>query len=134
MNRILINALLLISLSSSLCAQDQPDSVKASAGGRTDTMFVIPAGPVAGAFTPSCRMQVVDTVAGWAKIQVEGWVPVSRVMDRFETASNYYLSNSVAPTAEKAAKTRCVAITTKGSQCKRAAKSGTQYCWQHQAK
>lgn len=28
-------------------------------------------------------------------------------------------------------KTRCIAITQKGTQCKRNAKSGSYYCWQH---
>jgi hypothetical protein len=134
MIRSLLCALLLISLSSSLSAEDITDSLRADNVNRIDTMFVIPAGPVAGTFTPDCRMQVVDTVAGWAKIQVEGWVPVGRVMNRIENANNYYTSSSVAPTAEKIARQRCIAITAKGTQCKRAAKPGSQYCWQHQAK
>jgi hypothetical protein len=134
MIRSLLCALLLISLGSGLHAEGLVDTLKAAEVGRIDTMFVIPAGPVAGSFTSDCRMQVVDTVAGWAKIQVEGWVPVGRVMNRFESANNYYISSSIAPSAEKAARQRCIAITTKGSQCKRAAKLGSQYCWQHQAK
>jgi hypothetical protein len=134
MIRYLLYALLLISLGSGLHAEDLVDSLKTTGIGRIDTMFVIPAGPVAGSFTPDCRMQVLDTVAGWARIQVEGWVQVGRIMNRLESVNSYSLSNSIAPSAEKPAKQRCVAITTKGTQCKRAAKAGSQYCWQHQAK
>ena len=134
MFRAIICALLLVTLGSGLYAEDLTDSLETSGVGRMDTMFVIPAGPVAGSFTPDCRMQVVDTVAGWARIQVEGWVPVGLVMNRFESVNNYYLSSSVAPSAEKPVRQRCAAITAKGTQCKRAAMPGSQYCWQHQAK
>ena len=59
-------------------AQSPPDTIKLPA----DTIFVIPAGPVAGTFTPAARLSITDTVAGWAKIQVEGWVPIRAVADR----------------------------------------------------
>ncbi|MBU0507213.1 hypothetical protein KKH27_00055 [bacterium] len=105
-----------------------PDSLPRIA----DTMYVIPAGPVAGAFTPHCRLSVLDTVAGWAKIQVEGWVPVGAVADRL--ANGHSHQNPLlapAPATPSPLRTQCAAITKKGTRCKRLAQPGSQYCWQH---
>lgn len=94
-----------------------------------DTIYVIPAGPVAGGFTQDSRIQVIDTIAGWARVQIEGWTPVSSV--RWTSASS--LSGSVAMNEAGLSKqtTQCTAITKKGTRCKRAAKPGTSRCWQH---
>lgn len=132
MYRFLICSLLLISAGSGLFAEETSDSLKAEAVQRIDTMYVIPAGPVAGAFSSDCRMQVVDTVAGWAKVQVEGWVPVGLVMDRFDNANTYNSFNNTAPTADKAVRQQCTAITKKGTRCSRMAQLGSDRCWQHQ--
>jgi hypothetical protein len=132
MYRLLIYSLFLISTGSAPLAGEIADSLLVEKAQRTDTMYVIPAGPVAGSFTTDCRMQVVDTVAGWAKVQVEGWVPVGLVMDRIESVNNYNSSNNIATPADKVVKQRCAAITKKGTRCSRAAQSGSKYCWQHQ--
>lgn len=39
---------------------------------------------------------------------------------------------TVTTTKEKTTSSRCLAITKKGTQCKRNSKSGSNYCWQHQ--
>ncbi|MBU0691235.1 hypothetical protein KKC97_10465 [bacterium] len=132
MLRFLICSLLLISAGSALLAEEIPDSLKVKEVQRIDTMFVIPAGPVAGAFSSDCRMQVVDTVAGWAKIQVEGWVPVGLVLDRINIVNNYNSFNNTAPTADKVVRQQCTAITKKGTRCSRMAQIGSDRCWQHQ--
>ncbi|HEY3293846.1 MAG TPA: hypothetical protein VGL38_00250 [bacterium] len=109
-------------------AQTLPDSLQPEA----DTMFVIPAGPVAGTFTDPARLVVVDTVAGWAKIQVEGWVPVSSVLHRM-TAPLSGPGQAQPPSVSKAApSTQCEGRTTKGARCKRKAATGSRFCWQHQ--
>ena len=110
-------------------AQSPPDSLPV----RSDTVFVIPAGPVAGSFTDAARMTVVDTVAGWAKIQLEGWVPVGKVLGRINEplpATRYDgKPNRNQPTASSG---ECQALTKKGTRCKRKAMPGSLYCWQHQ--
>ena len=132
--RLLICSLLLISAGSALLAEEIPDSRSTEEAGRIDTMYVIPAGPIAGAFTVDSRIQIVDTVAGWAKVQVEGWVPVELVLDRFESVNSYNSINNTAPSADKVIKQRCTAITKKGTRCTRAAQPGSDRCWQHQRK
>ena len=102
-----------------------------------DTMFVIPAGPVAGTFTPSSRLVVADTIAGWAHIQVEGWVPVGAVMDRLTAqesplAKQSTVSKLFSKKKSTAPAEQCQAITRKGTRCSRNAQPGTHYCWQHQ--
>jgi hypothetical protein len=99
---------------------------------RLDTMWVIPAGPLAGSFSSDSRLQVLDTVAGWAKISVEGWVPVGCVLDRMNGVNFYNTANSVVaePVVERA---RCSATTQKGTRCKRLAQPGKTTCWQHSA-
>lgn len=37
-----------------------------------------------------------------------------------------------APSATDQVKQRCQATTKKGTQCKRSARAGSSYCWQHQ--
>ena len=61
-----------------------PDSLPSP---RAETLYVIPAGPVAGSFTPAARLTIDDTIAGWARIRVEGWVPVGAVLDRLQLES-----------------------------------------------
>ena len=99
----------------------------------TDTLFVIPAGPAAGSFTPAARISVLDTIAGWAHITVEGWVPVTAVEDRMQA-----IDPAVSPISvvgeKKTSSRQCAAITKKGTRCKRNAAPGSIYCWQHQPK
>lgn len=99
---------------------------------KADTMFVIPAGPIAGSFTIAARVAVVDTIAGWAKIQVEGWVPVHAVMDRLKAPepSPFAVSPYTTPSAA-VPRQQCEAITKKGTRCSRLAMPGAKYCWQH---
>jgi hypothetical protein len=97
-----------------------------------DTIYLIPAGPVAGTFTPAARVTVSDTVAGWARILVEGWVPAGAVLDRMKPASS---SDDPVLKPDKSATDKprqCAATTTKGTRCKRNASPGSIYCWQHQ--
>jgi len=96
-----------------------------------DTMFVIPSGPVAGTFTAASRLTVADTVAGWARVLVEGWVPVGAVMSRLTDSTSTKIigeASGVSPPARQ----QCIAITKKGTRCKRMAQPGSKYCWQHQ--
>ncbi|MDD5089113.1 MAG: hypothetical protein PHI18_10010 [bacterium] len=94
-------------------------------------MFVIPAGPVAGSFTSAARVSVLDTIAGWAKISVEGWVPVRAVAGRL-AASEKTAPPDATSLAPSAPRHQCEAITKKGTRCKRMAQPGSKYCWQHQ--
>lgn len=41
---------------------------------------------------------------------------------------------NAAPAVTSSYADRCAAITQKGTQCKRNAKAGSKYCWQHQPK
>ncbi len=114
------------------CPAQAADSLRTA-----DTVFVIPAGPVAGSFTPASRVTVTDTVAGWAKIQIEGWVPVAKVVDRLNAPPNPFQppANTI---SEKPAKKKevhqCEAITRKGTRCTRNAIGTTRFCWQHTPK
>ncbi|MCB9358079.1 MAG: hypothetical protein H6505_05850 [Calditrichaeota bacterium] len=96
-----------------------------------DTTYVIPAGPVAGGFTPESRIQVVDTVAGWARILVEGWVPVGKVLDRMSAKIPDVTEQKKPEKPKKTERPQCAATTTKGKRCSRKAISGSKYCWQH---
>ena len=98
-----------------------------------DTLFVIPAGPVAGSFTPAARVSVLDTIAGWAHVTVEGWVPAAAVISRMQ-APNPAISPLPASGEKKTSSGQCAAITKKGTRCKRKAEPGSIYCWQHQPK
>jgi hypothetical protein len=98
-----------------------------------DTLFVIPSGPMAGSITPEARITVQDTIAGWARITVEGWVPVAAVADRIR-AERGALAPDSASSKSKSASRQCAAITKKGTRCKRRAAPGSIYCWQHQPK
>ncbi len=131
-SRIWILLLLLIA-----AAAFAEDSLTVAPARVADTMFVIPAGPVAGTFTPASRLVVADTVAGWAHIQVEGWVPVGAVMDRLTTqelapAKQSTLSKLFGKKKSSAPAEQCQAITRKGTRCSRNAQPSTPYCWQHQ--
>ena len=112
---------------SPLRAQFSADTLRPAA----DTVFVIPGGPVAGTLTADARATVLDTIAGWAKIQIEGWVPVRAVAGRLNRDA------ASAPAKGKSWKTadephQCEAYTKKGTRCKRKAMPGSRYCWQHQ--
>jgi len=100
-----------------------------------DTIYVIPAGPLAGSFTPQSRIQVVDTVAGWARILVEGWVPVDKVVGRMTSEVPFQVQAQTAevekPKKVKKERPQCTATTTKGKRCTRKAISGSNKCWQH---
>jgi hypothetical protein len=100
---------------------------------KAQTIFVFPAGPVAGEFTSAARLTVVDTIAGWAKIQLEGWVPVVSVLDRPHTAPPGTSSSWTNPSSSSSSpRQQCAAITKKGKRCTRKAAPGSRYCWQHQ--
>ena len=97
---------------------------------QTDTLWAIPCGPMIGTMIPGARVQILDTVASWAKITVEGWVRVS-------TALKYAPPDTAAPSEsavqeESSEFHQCEAITLKGTRCSRRAKKGSRYCWQHQ--
>lgn len=95
-------------------------------------IYVIPAGPVAGNFTDQSRLQVVDTVAGWARILVEGWVPVDKVVARMgENVPQVQLTEIEKPKKAKPERPQCVAMTSKGKQCTRRSIPGSKKCWQH---
>ena len=98
-----------------------------------DTLFVIPAGPVAGSFTPAARIAVLDTIAGWAHITVEAWVPVAAVADRLSAQASAVVPAS-ATGDSKSVSRQCAAITKNGTRCKRKAEPGSIYCWQHRPK
>ncbi|MCL4305839.1 hypothetical protein KJZ99_07975 [bacterium] len=96
-----------------------------------DTTYVIPAGPIAGGFTDDSRIQVIDTVAGWARILVEGWVPVSKVLGRMSATIPDVSQKSKPDKPAKAERPQCAAQTSKGKQCSRKSIVGSKYCWQH---
>lgn len=118
-------------------AQVVPDSLKAQITLDTLTkepaiIYVIPAGPVAGSFTEQSRVQVVDTVAGWARILVEGWVPVDKVVARMGgEAPQLQLSGIEKPAKVKPERPQCIAKTARGKQCSRKSIPGSKKCWQH---
>lgn len=114
--------------SDSLTAPDTLSVVKSG----FDTIYVIPAGPLAGGFTDNSRLQVMDTVAGWAKILVEGWVPVDKVIARMTSETGQVtLTEIEKPKKQKAERPQCIAMTSKGKQCSRKAMVGSKKCWQH---
>lgn len=94
-----------------------------------DSLYVIPAGPLAGSFTPSARIIVQDTIAGWAHITVEGWVPVAAIAERLAVPKTAGLPSF--QDGPNAPPRQCEAITQKGKRCKRNAEPGSKYCWQH---
>lgn len=126
----LLLALALLLASPALFAQPA-DSVAARPA--ADTLFVIPSGPVAGSITSEARVTVLDTIAGWARIRIEGWVPVAVVADRL-SAQTPAVAPASAGGESKTASRQCAAITKKGTRCKRNAEAGSIYCWQHRPK
>jgi len=118
-------------------AQELPDTLAKAADSSSVTkesaiLYVIPAGPVAGSFTEASRIQIVDTVAGWAKVLLEGWVPVEKVLPRMtdEAASFQFVQPEKVKKA-KSERPRCIAMTSKGKQCSRQSMVGNKKCWQH---
>jgi hypothetical protein len=102
---------------------------------------LIPCGEVVGTVVyPSARVTVADTVAGWAKIYVEGWIPVESALPFFNRARldipavGATLNGSPAVVVPREAEVRkqCEALTTKGKRCSRKAEKKSIYCWQHQ--
>jgi hypothetical protein len=116
-------------------AQSIPDSLPSPA---SQPVYVIPAGPIAGSFTDAARLSITDTVAGWAHIQVEGWVPLGSVINRIQAAPPSLTPDAGVPSLHKnkaatpEAVRQCAATTKSGKQCKRNAAAGSPYCWQHQ--
>jgi hypothetical protein len=114
----------------------EPSPADSTPPAKPETLYVIPAGPVAGSFTPAARLAIDDTIAGWARVRVEGWVPVGAVLDRMAAGLS-----APAPAQLKASeksssadRPQCAAITKKGKRCSRKAAPGSKYCWQHQPK
>lgn len=95
-----------------------------------DTLWAIPCGPMVGTMMPGARVHVSDTVAGWAKVTVEGWVPVLTAL-RYLSPDTTAATGSIGATAGEEFR-QCEAITLKGTQCSRRASKGSRYCWQHQ--
>ena len=95
-----------------------------------ETLWAIPCGPMVGTMESSARVQVLDTVAGWAKISVEGWVPVATAL-RYLPQDTATAFESISSPAEEEFH-QCEAITLKGTRCTRRAMKGSRYCWQHQ--
>lgn len=122
-----------------LFAQDSADSLQSKL--LPDTIkavptitYVIPAGPEAGSFTQASRLQVVDTVAGWAKILVEGWVPVEKILPRMTSSAPVIFEQTKSTPKKpkvKQERPQCDAVTLKGERCSRKAMSGSKKCWQH---
>jgi hypothetical protein len=110
----------------------EPPASDSLAGPHTDTLYVIPAGPVAGSFTSAARLTIDDTLAGWARVRVEGWVPVGAVLDRMRLESSTPGPAQLGNPAKAADRPQCAAMTKKGARCTRKAKPGSKYCWQHQ--
>lgn len=125
--RIVLAAVFLLPV---LVCADEPDSLE-SITKEPDSVFVIPAGPLAGTVTDQARVTVVDTIAGWAKIYIEGWVPVSVALPYLSEETGFAPSPQL-PLQET--DRQCEAITKKGTRCKRKAMPGSRYCWQHQPK
>jgi hypothetical protein len=94
-----------------------------------DTLWAIPCGPMVGTMESGARIQVIDTVAGWARVSMEGWIPLI-------TALKYLPQDTTAApeNVESGAEEfhQCEATTQKGTQCSRRAMKGSRYCWQHQ--
>ena len=112
---------LLLILAGSVLAQD--------GSALPDTLWAIPCGPMVGTMMPGARVDVLDTVAGWAKVTVEGWVPVLTAL-RYLPSDTGAVSGSAAAVDEEFR--QCDAITLKGTRCTRRAMKGSRYCWQHQ--
>jgi hypothetical protein len=127
MARCLVALCMVVLIFSPLSAQLPADTLRPSA----DTVFVIPGGPVAGTLTANARATVLDTIAGWAKIQIEGWVPVQAVAGRLEHAAPKVTGNGKTLKSGDGEQ-QCEALTKKGTRCKRKAMPGSRYCWQHQ--
>ncbi len=119
-------------LAVAVAAWAQPPAADSLAVAQAETLFVIPAGPVAGSFTPASRLTVDDTIAGWARIRIEGWVPVDAVIDRLRQESATPSPAQLGISTKTADRPQCQAMTQKGARCSRKAKPDSKYCWQHQ--
>ncbi|MBM3324091.1 MAG: SH3 domain-containing protein [Calditrichaeota bacterium] len=111
-----------------LCLLFSGNSVAQEPAVAVDTLWAIPCGPVVGTMAAGARVQVLDTVAGWAKVSVEGWVPIGIALQYLQQDTVLTLDST--PEAEEIR--QCEAITLKGTQCSRRAMKGSHYCWQHQ--
>jgi hypothetical protein len=120
MNHICLLVCVSFLFASNLLAQEQIPAA--------DTLWAIPCGPVAGTMAPGARVQVLDTIAGWAKVSVEGWIPVGTALQYIQRDTLVSLDT----TREVEEIRQCEAITLKGTQCSRRAMKGSRYCWQHQ--
>lgn len=60
----------------------------------------------------------------------EGYTPCKVCYHATATPSNTQSNGKTTP--QKSHSTRCQATTQKGTQCRRSAASGSNYCWQHQ--
>ncbi len=94
-----------------------------------DTIWAIPCGPMAGTMMPGARVQVLDTVAGWAKVSVDGWIPLTTAL-KYLPQDTATMPESIEPVEQEFR--QCEATTQKGAQCSRRAMKGSRYCWQHQ--
>lgn len=133
---VLLTGLLLALSLSSLFGQTMPDSARAA----VDSLRIIPCGEAIGTFYPSARVTVADTVAGWAKLYVEGWVPVESALPflnrpRLDSAAvGFMMLGGSVSSSQKQPEIRqqCEAVTSKGKRCSRKAEKKSKFCWQHQ--
>lgn len=84
-----------------------------------------------GTMIAGARVQVLDTVAGWAKVTVEGWMPVATALQYLPQDTAAALEGISSPAEEGFH--QCEAITLKGTRCTRRAMKDSRYCWQHQS-
>lgn len=127
---------LVLILAGSLSAQTEVSEVADTlqeTGDVADTLWAIPCGPMVGTMMSGARVQISDTIAGWAKVTVEAWVPVSVALQYAPVDTIPVRGSTIAlPVADEEFH-QCEAITLKGTRCSRRAKKGSRYCWQHQS-
>ena len=95
-----------------------------------ETLWAIPCGPIVGTMESGARVQVLDTIAGWAKVAVEGWVPIATALRYLPQDTVIAVESISSPVKEEFQ--QCEAITLKGTRCTRRAVKDSRYCWQHQ--
>ena len=108
-----------------------PDSVHAAkCVPALDSLYLIPCGPAIGSFTSSAHVTVSDTLAGWARVTVEGWVPAATAL-RYGPISSGGAARAIKNEKKSQPTEQCAAFTKSGNRCTRNALPGSNYCWQH---
>lgn len=101
------------------------------------TLLSNPNGEVIGTIDPGTTAVALDTIGEFVKIQVTCWVRIPTNLSLVEEKKSAVSAAPATPkksySPERSSGTiRCQATTKKGTQCKRNAKPGSDYCWQHQ--